>query len=116
MKISQFSGALALALSLAACEDNRGPVPGERGTSAGTATPAVAGENYSAAGAVTKVAGNQVTISHGPVEWIGWPAMTMAFRAGSPDMIEGIAVGDQVAFTFREDQGAYVLTSLSKGR
>jgi Cu/Ag efflux protein CusF len=116
MKISQCAGAVALALSLAACGDNQAPSPGQRGTSAGTAAPAAARESYSAAGAVTKVAGNEITISHGPVDGIGWPAMTMAFHAGSPDMIEGIAVGDEVAFAFREDQGAYVLTSLSKGR
>lgn len=116
MKISYFAGALALALSLAACGDNETAAPDERGSSAGTAAPAAAGESYSAAGEVIKVAGNEVTISHGPVEGIGWPAMTMAFRAGSPEMTEGIAAGDQVAFAFREDQGAYVLTSLSKGR
>lgn len=116
MKISYLAGAVALALTLAACGDNETAAPDERRSSAGTAAPAAAGESYSAAGEVTKVSGTEVTISHGPVERIGWPAMTMAFRAGSPDMVKDIAVGDQVAFAFREDQGAYVLTSLSKGR
>lgn len=116
MKISYLAGAAALVLTLAACGDNETAAPDERGTSAGTAAPGAGGESYSAAGEVTKVVGNDVTISHGPVEGIGWPAMTMAFRAGSPDMVKGIATGDRVAFAFREDSGAYVLTSLSKGR
>ncbi len=116
MKISRFAGAAALALSLAACGDNQAPASDERESSAETAAPAAAGESYSAAGEVTQVTGNEVTISHGPVEGIGWPAMMMAFRAGSPEMIKGIAAGDRVAFAFREDQGAFVLTSLSKSR
>lgn len=51
------------------------------------------------AGTVTvldKTAG-AITISHGPIPEIGWPAMTMAFKA-APSVTESVKVGDKVAF------------------
>ena len=116
MKKSQLAGALALALLLAACGDNQAAAPEQRETSAGTAAPTGAADTYSAAGDVTKVSGNQVTISHGPVEGIGWPAMTMAFQAPSPEMLQGLNVGDPVDFQFRQSGGQYQLTSIKKAQ
>ena len=40
-----------------------------------------------------------VTIAHGPVDALKWPAMTMTFKAGATD-ISSIKQGDQVAFEF----------------
>jgi Cu(I)/Ag(I) efflux system membrane fusion protein len=109
-----FGGALALSLILAACGEAQNAVPENRqGADAGPAAPQAA-ETYSAAGEVTAIAGDQVTISHGPVEGIGWPAMTMTFRAGSPEVLQGVRVGDRISFAFRQDGGAYALTSLKK--
>lgn len=109
----QFCDAVALSLLLAACGENNNAAPGNRqGAEAGPA--AQAGEVYSASGEVTAISGNQVTIAHGPVEGLGWPAMTMSFRAGSPEMVQGVNVGDRVSFAFRQDGGAYVLTSIQK--
>lgn len=114
MNTIKFGGAVALSLLLAACGGEQDAAVENRPASeAGTAA-VQTGPVYSAAGEVTAIAGNQVTISHGPVEGIGWPAMTMTFRAGSPDMVDGISVGDRISFEFRQDGGAYVLTSLSK--
>lgn len=74
---------------------------------------AEAAQTYSGTGKVTAVAGNQVTIDHGPIEGIGWPAMTMTFTA--PDGIAStIKPGDDVSFSFRQDGSAYRLTSLQK--
>lgn len=69
---------------------------------------------YAGTGSVTGLAGDRVTISHGPIEGLGWPAMTMAFQAPSTEMTQDIAEGDRVSFQFREDGGSYVLTSISK--
>jgi Cu(I)/Ag(I) efflux system protein CusF len=63
------------------------------------------------AGTVTAVAGNQVTIKHGPIESIGWPAMTMTFTAPD-DVAAGVQPGRDVEFSFRDDGGTYVLTSI----
>ncbi len=52
-----------------------------------------------AAGRVEQVTKDGVTLSHGPVPTIGWPAMTMSFRA-DPMLLRGLKVGDQVRFAF----------------
>ncbi len=114
MKTMQFGGALALSLLLVACGENKNAaLENRQGADAGPTT-AQSGEIHSAAGEVTRIAGDQVTISHGAVEGIGWPAMTMTFRAASPEMTQAVSAGDQVSFAFRQDGSAYVLTSLQK--
>ena len=104
--------ALALALLLAACGQNETAAPENR-TSASAGNAAHVDPVYSASGRVTAIAGDRVTISHGPVEGLGWPAMTMTFRSGGPDMMEGIGTGDQIAFEFVEADGGYTLTSVA---
>lgn len=107
----QLGGALALPLLLVACGENRNAAPENRPD---TNVASQAGATYSAAGTVTAIAGDQVTIAHGPVEGVGWPAMTMTFRASSPEMTQGFSAGDRVSFAFRQDGNAYALTSLQK--
>ena len=110
----RFGGALALSLLLVACGENRNAGQENRLVSNDFTAAESAGETYSASGEVTAISGDEVTIAHGPVEGIGWPAMTMSFQAASPEMISGVTVGDQVSFSFTQDGGAYTLTSLSK--
>lgn len=118
MNASWFGGALALSLSLTLTACGEKQDNGLQNRPDSTAAPASpqAGDVYSGTGEVTRIAGDQVTISHGPIEGIGWPAMTMTFRAGSPEMLAGVSVGEQASFSFRQDGGTYTLTSLSKGR
>lgn len=47
----------------------------------------------------------KITFKHGPIPEAGWPAMTMAFDA-RPDMLAGVAVGDEVAFDLALKKGA----------
>jgi Cu/Ag efflux protein CusF len=109
----QLGGACALSLLLAACGENRNAASENRSAEAGP-TPSQGAQTYSAAGQVTAIAGDRVTIAHGPVEGIGWPAMTMNFRTGAPEMVQGVQAGDRISFEFRQDGEAYVLTSLRK--
>lgn len=112
MNAFKFGGALALPLLLVACGEKQNAVENREGSAANLAA-SRASEIYSGAGAVTAITGDQVTIAHGPIKGIGWPAMTMTFRAGSPEMVEGIKVGDRVSFSFRQEGGPSVLTSIS---
>ncbi|HBN9180240.1 TPA: copper-binding protein [Pseudomonas aeruginosa] len=41
----------------------------------------------------------KITIAHGPVEALKWPAMTMAFKA-SPEQLASVKAGQQVEFEF----------------
>ena len=52
--------------------------------------------------AVDATAG-KITISHGPVEALKWPAMTMGFKA-TPEQVASVQVGQKVQFEF-ESQG-----------
>jgi Cu(I)/Ag(I) efflux system protein CusF len=42
----------------------------------------------------------KVTIKHGPIPTVGWPAMTMTFRA-APALLGTVKAGQNVAFTVR---------------
>ena len=114
MKI-QFGGVLALPLLIAACGQTQDAGTDNWQGPRARSTASEAGNVHPASGEVTAIAGDEISISHGPVESLGWPAMTMTFRAGSPEMVGQLNVGDRVSFSFRRDDGGYMLTSLSKG-
>lgn len=55
-------------------------------------------------------AGGRVTLAHGPVPSLQWPAMTMGFAA-TPEQLAGLKVGDRVEFEFRaEGMNARILS------
>jgi Cu(I)/Ag(I) efflux system protein CusF len=41
-----------------------------------------------------------VTLQHGPIAALNWPAMTMAFKA-DPALLKTVKVGQQVSFTLK---------------
>ena len=117
MKPFAIPGALALSLVVAACGGSGAPAQNAQsgaGPGAATNTANNAQAVYSAAGSVTAITRERVTISHGPVEGLGWPAMTMTFQAGEPTMLQGISVGDRVTFQFRQNGTDYPLTAINK--
>ena len=109
MNVIRSAGALVLALLIAACGEKQNAT-NDAANIAGGPTPNAVAEVYSGTGTIQSVAGNKVTIAHGPIEGIGWPAMTMTFTA-PPGMV-GVKTGTSVDFSFRQDGGAYVLTSI----
>ena len=55
-----------------------------------------------------------VSLNHGPVLELKWPAMTMEFKAANPALLDGLKPGQAVAFEFVERQpGEYVVTSIA---
>jgi len=54
-----------------------------------------------------------VTLNHGPVASLKWPAMTMEFKVANPSLLDGLKPGLAVAFEFVERQpGEWVITSI----
>lgn len=113
--MNQLIGAALAALSLAAC--------GNAGTSQNDQPPPATSQTqpqsddattHSATGNVEKVAVDEVTIAHGPVQTLQWPAMTMAFSAQDAALLKDIRAGDRVEFSFTPSGGAYALTAISK--
>ena len=55
---------------------------------------------------------NTVMLAHEPVPSLKWPAMTMAFKAEDPKLIQGLTTGQKVNFEFAQRGKDYVLTSI----
>ena len=62
--------------------------------------------------AIDKAAGT-ITLEHGPIAEANWPAMTMAFKA-PPALLDGVAVGDKVAFDLKLDGNSGEVTAINK--
>jgi Cu(I)/Ag(I) efflux system protein CusF len=71
------------------------------------------GESHFADGVVTAVASDgKVTLKHGPVKTLGWPAMTMAFSVKDQALRDKLAVGKAVHVTFDKEASDYVITDV----
>jgi Cu(I)/Ag(I) efflux system protein CusF len=57
-------------------------------------------------------AGGKVTIAHGPISSIKWPAMNMTFSVKDKKMLEKLAPEKKVEFQFEQRGSDYVITSI----
>ena len=114
--ITIITTALAGSLALTAC-NKAADAPAKPAASNDMASMdmSAATKTGSGSGKITELdkAGGRVTIDHGPIPEVGWPAMTMGFKA-DPKMLDGFAVGDQVDFSlsFKGNEG--MVTAISK--
>lgn len=83
--------ALTLATAGVAAADNM------QGMSAPSATAAKHGKSIGVIKAIDPAA-NTLTIQHGPIPDVGWPAMTMTFKAKPPTLLKGLRVGEAISF------------------
>lgn len=71
-------------------------------------------ESYNASGTIEKISARSVTVRHGPVAALDWPAMTMTFSTAGPAQLRGFKRGDKVSFRFvRNDKGLRI-TAISQ--
>jgi len=82
------------------------------------ATPAAppAGRTGKGTGVITGIdrdAGT-LTLKHQPIASLGWPAMTMDFKATPPSLLEGLKVGQKIAFDANEGTGVPLITAIRK--
>ncbi len=54
----------------------------------------------------------KVTLAHGPVKSLGWPAMTMGFAVKDNALFDKLAVGTKVHVGFKKEGDGYVVTSV----
>lgn len=54
----------------------------------------------------------KVTLSHGPVKSLGWPAMTMGFKVKDKALFDKLGVGKKVHVEFKQENADYVVTSV----
>jgi Cu(I)/Ag(I) efflux system protein CusF len=107
---------LTAALALTAC-NKATDVPAQQPTAGAMASMDMSSgtKTGKGSGKVTALdaASGKVTIAHGPIPGVGWPAMTMGFNA-DPKLLEGIAVGDQVDFDLNLKGNDGTVTALKK--
>ena len=78
------------------------------------ADPAISTPIAMSAGEVVKVdkALAKITLRHGPLDNLGMPGMTMAFRVAEPAMLEQVKPGDKVRFLAAKTNGALTIVTL----
>jgi Cu(I)/Ag(I) efflux system periplasmic protein CusF len=69
---------------------------------------------HKGAGVPTKVdaAAGKVTIDHGPIQTLGWPAMNMTFTVKDKAMLDHVHQGNKVEFEFVQQGSDYVITKI----
>jgi len=97
-------------------------------TPAGTVTSSAGGTIASAPGTKSPVVGHRaegtvkaidaksesLSIAHGPIETLKWPAMTMNFKAANSALLAGLQPGTGIAFEFVErSPGEWVITKIA---
>ena len=110
MNAYRFSAIAALSLAVASCGDSSTEPDASEGGSSSVSTTSMPGAPIGAqatktgkgTGMVTAIdaAGGKITLDHGPIPELGWPAMKMAFKATSA-VTGSTAVGDKVEFDVR---------------
>lgn len=53
-----------------------------------------------------------LTVAHGPIAALRWPAMTMNFRVQSADLLRGVTVGSTIHFVLQNQNGQPVITAI----
>jgi len=96
--------AVAVALCLQSCD--------RWGQPESTVAPATAAV-HSTIGEITSVSAGVVTIEHQEVPSLGWPAMTMTFKAPDSLSVSGLAPGTHVEFSFHQQGSDNVLIEIS---
>ncbi|HET6593148.1 MAG TPA: efflux RND transporter periplasmic adaptor subunit [Xanthomonadales bacterium] len=70
-------------------------------------------ENVFASGRVDAVdpGKGRLRVSHGPIEALAWPSMTMEFEVDRGVRLEGIAVGQDIRFALRQEHAGHWVVS-----
>ncbi len=126
MRTTTLMSLLALSLALAACDSgqdtaemNDMPMAENEIMMDGEEMPMMEPgseiQTASAEGTVTAIdaEAGTITVDHGPVPAIEWPAMTMAFEADEQLRSE-VSVGEGITFEFRTGSEGNVITSITK--
>jgi Cu(I)/Ag(I) efflux system membrane fusion protein len=90
------------------------PSPTKESSAARTSSAEGPSDQHSATGRITALSGAQITIAHGPIASLRWPAMTMQFELAHLEQARGLRAGEQVSFRFRRQGARYVIDDIRK--
>ena len=74
-----------------------------------------AADTYTATGTIDAITAQKITLKHGPVPALTWPAMTMGFATEGPAQVRGFKRGDRVTFTFTQSDAGPRIVSIRRG-
>jgi Cu(I)/Ag(I) efflux system periplasmic protein CusF len=109
--------ALATILTLAAAETAAAqPAAKPMGDMKGMPMPASNIKTGKGTGAITEIdpKAATLTIKHEAIASLGWPAMTMSFRAVPPSLLKGLKVGQKIGFDANPGRGLPEITAVRK--
>jgi Cu(I)/Ag(I) efflux system protein CusF len=115
----KLAGAAALALLLGAAPGVVSSVHAQGmnmpGMEKKEAPKAAAAKTAAGTGTVTALntAGRKVTLEHGPMPEMNWPAMKMEFGVASAVDLSKVKAGDKVRFTITSSGSAHTIQSIS---
>jgi membrane fusion protein, copper/silver efflux system len=87
------------------------PAPRDGGDGSGDEREA---PSHRATGTIEKMTARSVTLRHGPVPALDWPAMTMTFATEGPAQLRGFKRGDSVTFSFVQADGGPRIVSIGR--
>lgn len=93
------------------------PTPATQSVSTPAVQPLSAGKSDAMSeGVVRKIdtASGKITLKHGPLLNLDMPAMTMVFKVQSPEMLNGVKVGDAVKFRVEKINNVFTVTTINK--
>jgi Cu(I)/Ag(I) efflux system membrane fusion protein len=88
----------------------RAAAPGASGAPGVSPTAAL----HDATGVIEAMDAAEVTLRHGPVPALKWPAMTMPFALRSAQQAAGLKAGDRVRFSFSEGASGPLIERMAK--
>jgi Cu(I)/Ag(I) efflux system protein CusF len=71
-------------------------------------------QTHKGSGTVSKVDSEKgaITIAHGPVQSMKWPAMTMTFKVKDKKMLDNVKPGEKVDFSFVQSGKDYTIMQM----
>jgi Cu(I)/Ag(I) efflux system membrane fusion protein len=96
--------------------DSEASLRGSAGRMSGTPAPEsrkAAAPTHRGEGKVEQIGKDDITLSHGPIPSMQWPAMTMGFKVPPGRLPNNLAAGDSVRFEFVQTKdGAFEITRI----
>ena len=85
-------------------------------TAADPALDSTADSDYPVRGTVEDVrtSAGKLKISHGPIDHLGMPGMTMVFQVGDPAMLDAVVKGDAIEFDVDNTANGFVVTRMRR--
>ena len=106
------AGLICIALGIQSCNPADTPVAAPAESPAATPAATQADATYSSTGEVVTMTAESVTIDLQPVPALGWPQMTLLFKAPDSAMTANLQQGAAVEFSFRREGNESILTEI----